>query len=274
MALTDRLVVSNIAWTNDEEPLMANKLQKLGVKFLEIAPTKLWGEPSEVTDAQIEEYVSFWKQYGITIVAFQSVLFKHPEMQIFADETKRNATQQCLMDYIRLAGKMGVRVIVFGSPKNRKKGELSDADAQTIAKDFFGTLGDAAKDNGLSFCIEPNPPEYACDFVTNTEQGVALVEAVDNTGFRLHLDIAGMSMVGDDITASIKKAAPYLKHFHMSAPQLGPVEARQDVDYKEAIRALDEVGYAGFVSIEMRPASEQGANIARVEQAVKFVRSL
>jgi D-psicose/D-tagatose/L-ribulose 3-epimerase len=268
-----KLAVSNIAWTPAEEPEVAAVLQKLGVRFIEIAPTKKWDDPTtQANDDEIEAYKKFWRSYDIEVVAFQSMLFNRPDLKLFKDEALRVETQQYLDSFIRLAGKFGAGAMVFGSPKNRQRGELGVADAQSVAIPFFRALGETAQQHNTVFCIEPNAPQYACDFVTNAQQGIDIVSAVNHPGFGLHLDIACMTLAGDNIEKSISDAAPYLKHFHISSPMLQDVGPDTDVPHEAAAKALKSINYQGFVSIEMRPA-EAGTNVARVEQAVTFAQA-
>jgi sugar phosphate isomerase/epimerase len=82
-----------------------------------------------------------------------------------------------------------------------------------------------------------------------------------------------MVLAGDNISKSIKTAAPILHHFHVSAPYLEQVEDRPDIPYREAAKALEEIGYKGFVSIEMRPGNP-GENSARTKIAVDFAQKV
>lgn len=269
----EQLAISSIAWHNQEESLVADKLQELNIKNVELAPTKLWDDPTKATNEQIKSVVDFWKGKGQNIVAFQSMLFGRESLKIFEDEQTRAETLKYLKQFTQLAGKMGAKVLVFGSPKNRQRGQMPYEQAFEIAREFFNELGSVAMDSNTCFCIEPNPTEYACDFVTNAQQGIDIVTAVDNPGFGLHLDIAGMTLAGDDIAASIRAAAPILKHFHISSPQLGDVNASTAVDNATAAKVLKSVDYKGYVSIEMRPG-EVGRNVDRVEEAVVYAQSI
>lgn len=266
-----KLAVSNIAWTKEEEPQVAELLKSLGVKFVEIAPTKTWNEPTDATDANINEYKMWWKGYGIEIVAFQSMLFSHPEYAIFQSDVKRQVTQDYLKSFTEMAGGMGVKRMVFGSPKNRQLNNVSPEVAVIIAKDFFTDIANTAASNGVVFCIEPNAMQYNCDFITNTKQGIDLVKKVDNTGFGLHLDIACMTLAEDDIAESINDAKEYLKHFHISSPMLGQVDENDGVAHNVAAVSLKNINYEGYVSIEMRPG-DSGTNVQRVRRAVQFAQ--
>jgi len=266
-----KLAISNIGWHPTEEADVAKTLQELGVKYVEIAPTKVWEDPTTVTDEQIADYVNFWNGYGIEVVAFQSMLFGKNDLTIFDNETTRTKTAATLTKFIELAGRMRVGVLVFGSPKNRKVPEdMDDEIAEEIAETFFSELGDAATANHTAFCIEPNAPQYGCNFITTAAQGRRMVVDVANPGFRLHLDAACMTMAGDDPKQSIIDAHDYLRHFHISAPFLGLIE-EQEVNHAACAEALRSINYQGFASIEMRPG-EEGENVARVRTAVDIAQ--
>ena len=108
-----KLAISNIAWTNEEEADVAAKLQELGVCYIEIAPTKIWSDPTKATIEQINEYIEWWKKYDIEIVAFQSMLFARPDLKMFESSELRDETRQYLADFLRLAGDMGASRLVW-----------------------------------------------------------------------------------------------------------------------------------------------------------------
>jgi sugar phosphate isomerase/epimerase len=150
---------------------------------------------------------------------------------------------------------------------------MPEDEAQQIAKEFFAALGEEAQAHDVQFCIEPNAPDYACDFITDAKQGIEIVKEVASPGFWLHLDIACMALAGDDVTQSIHDAADVIRHFHISAPMLGQVEASAAVPHRAAAAALRDINYQGYVSIEMRPGDE-GTNVDRVERAVRFAKEV
>ena len=266
-----QIAISNIGWHPSEEAAVAKTLQELGVRYVEIAPTKVWEDPTNVSDDQIKAYLDFWKSHGITVVAFQSMLFGRNDLTIFDDDATRATTKAHLDKFITLAGRMGAGVLVFGSPKNRRMPvNMDDDTAEHIAEAFFGALGDTATANKTTFCIEPNPEAYECNFITNAAAGRRLVADVANPGFRLHLDAAGMTLAGDDPTNAITDAKDYLQHFHISAPYLGLLE-ETEVPHKKLAAALRDINYQGYTSIEMRPGDE-GENVERVRKAVAIAQ--
>jgi len=264
------IAVSNIAWTAEEEPAVALALQELGIHHVEIAPTKIWDNPLSVADNEVQKYKDFWAKYDIDVVAFQSMLFGRTDLTLFDDEGTRQKTADYLTKFIELAGRIGAEVLVFGSPKNRQVKNISQEEAWRVAKIFFGELGNVAITNQTNLCVEPNAKEYECNFVTTAAEGLKLVEEVDNLGFELHLDAAIMAMEGDDPQKSIENAREHLRHFHISAPFLQPIEEKK-VNHQAFADALRAINYQHYTSIEMRPG-DAGTNVERVQNAVKIAQ--
>lgn len=270
--MTAGLAVSNIAWHPEEELAVAKTLENLGVRFVEIAPTKVFEDPTDVSDVELRTYLSFWEDHGVSVVAFQSMLFGYPELSIFGEPSVTRATFERLTSFTELAGRMGARRLVFGSPRNRRRPtDMDPALVQDRAIGFFSEIGRRAEDAGVIFCIEPNPTRYGCDFVTTAAEGAQLVRAVASPGFGLHLDVAGMTLAGDRVDEEISASADILCHYHVSAPDLGLIED-EVVDHRGAFAALRAVQYSHYVSIEMR-SGEEGQAPGRVRAAVELVRS-
>lgn len=246
-----KTAISNIAWNLADDAWVADLMVELGVTGVEIAPTKIWQKPLLATATELRDYRRFWEQRGIRIVAMQSLLFGRADFQVFEDRGKRDELLQYLDGIMALAGALGAGPLVFGSPKNRKVGGRPRAEVDAIALDFFRRAGDAAVKHGVTLCIEPNPTQYECDYVTCAQQGLELVRAVDHPGFRLHLDAAGMTLAKDPLGASLQSALGYLSHFHVSEPFLGAI-GQGGVEHGVLAGALRRLGYANWTSVEMR----------------------
>lgn len=267
-----RLGISNIAWPQDQDLEIAKFLEFSGISTLEIAPTKLFPNVLNVSDSEIFEAREFWNSFNIKIGAMQSLLFGQPGLTIFESASERQRTLEYLTEIIKLASRLGAETLVFGSPKNRRIPiGMSTQEASRIAVDFFRELGKIAEVNETVFCIEPNPLQYGCNFVTSTQSGRELVEAVNRPGFQLHLDTAAMSLSGEDMSFEILASQGVTKHFHVSAPQLGSLDSNT-IDYEAAFRALAATGYEGIISIEM--LSDEGRELAQVQDSVNQVKTL
>lgn len=247
------LSISNIAWPAEQDSAVAEILAENDVTGIEVALTKIWSQPLDATQSEINAYRRFWNTGGVSIVAAQSLLYGRSDLTLFDDTTTRDRTLSYLESMIRICAHLGCETLVFGSPQNRKIGSRSNSEVWQEAVDFFSSLGEMAIAAGTVVAIEANPSEYGADFVTSAKEALELVRTVDHPGFRLHLDSACMHLAGDDPASSISDAIPCLSHFHISEPQLGPIGGGV-VDHSLLGSVLRSVEYDKWISIEMRQA--------------------
>jgi sugar phosphate isomerase/epimerase len=265
-----KLAISNIAWEPDEDEAVFRLMQEYSVTGVEIAPTKIWKDPTRASDKQVADYVRYWHDRGIAISSMQALLFGRPDLTIFESPEKRKATLDYLREIIRLGGQLGANALVFGSPKNRSVGDMPRSNAEEIAVEFFHALGVEAARNDTVFCIEPNPEQYGCDFVTTSREGRNLVARVNHPGFCLHLDAAGMTMSNENIEEELAESVPGICHFHISEPGLKPV-GTGNVEHALFARILNMQGYSRWYSIEM--VSQDGEdNVSVIEKALSSVK--
>ena len=247
-----KLAMSAIAWEPPDDDEAARILRDLGFAGVELAPTKIFARPDAATDAEIATCQKAWESRGLPIVALQALLFGRPDLTMFG--ATRDATLDYLSRIIRLGARLGAGALVFGSPRNRARESLSMSQAWPRAVDFFARLGVVAAEAGTCLCIEPNPPRYGADFIVDSKEALRLVEEVASPGFGLHLDAACAQLAGEDFPARIRASARVLRHVHLSEPDLAPVRAGGSVDLSAIAAALQDISYAGYVSVEMKPA--------------------
>jgi D-psicose/D-tagatose/L-ribulose 3-epimerase len=259
------LAISNIAWETRDDRAVAELLHRYGVGGVEIAPTKWRERPLEASSADVAAYRRYWGDLGLQIVSLQSLLFGRPDLQLFGDARVREATRDYLRRLIAIGGALGAHTLVFGSPKNRRRGAMPANDAMRIACDFLLELAGDARSCGVTFCVEANPPAYDCDFITTTPDAVALCEMVGEDSVRINADLGGMTIAREDPARTIGAAGPFIGHVHASEPNLAELGAEADHDAAGA--ALAAIGYAGWVSIEMRAAGG-GEALAAIQRAV------
>jgi len=267
-----KLAISNIAWRAEEERDVRDLLARLDVRGVEIAPSKIGPAPDRIDEDTARRYRASWEDRGIRIVAMQALLFGRPELSIFASAASRADMLAYLSAVIRLGGRLGARALVFGSPKNRLVGSLSRSEVEAIGVPFFRELGRIADDHDTCLCIEPNPPVYGADWITDARSAIQFVELVDHPGFGLHLDAGGLHLAGEG-APEIARGGAWIRHFHASQPQLVPLAPNGPVPHATYAEALKTLAYPRWVSIEMRGPENNAPALAAVETAVEFARA-
>ena len=262
------LCVSNIAWKAEDERAAYRLLADAGVRHIELAPTRFWPDLRGITAAQVETVMAPLREHHLQPVAFQALLFGFPDFQILEPE-KAAPCADYLRHVIDLAAAMGATALVFGSPKNRRRGELPADEARRRAVEFFAPLGAYAAARGVTVNVEPNPAAYGCDFLLTADEAAEVVRAVASPGVKLHADTGGWCMNGEDAEGNIRRHLDLVNHVHLSEPMLDTWSAPR-VDHAVIAAALRRGGYRGCVSIEMK-STERG--LAAVSEALAVARA-
>ncbi|MEK6875990.1 MAG: TIM barrel protein, partial [Nanoarchaeota archaeon] len=237
-----KLAVSNIGWNSSEEEDIRKLLLEMKVKGIEVSPDRLFNKKLEFDENKIIQYRNFWMKSGIDLVSIQGILFSKDNLKIFKSEEDRSDTMAYLKKIISVAEKLGVRVIMFGSPKNRKRNELATEEADVIAVPFFRELARCAYDKGIYFCIEHNPKEYGSDYIETASEALILAKKVNHPGFGVNIDTGALLLSGDASEAIIS-CGNYIKHFHISQPYLSSVESIDENVHKHFASALRKIKY-------------------------------
>lgn len=244
-----RWAFSNLGFPH-EAPAAWQLLREHGVTGIEVAPTRIWPNWQGMNMHAAREYRTKLDDAGFTVPALQAVLYARAEARLF-DPSGERVFLAHMSEVARLAQDLGAPVVVWGAPKQRDRGTLSDEAAMEHLTPLLQQLAGVYENHDTCLCIEPNPRRYGCNFVVNAQEGLELVRRVDRKGFGLHLDAAGMFLEGDDLKTLWPTVGKALRHFHISEPDLGDFCAPQ-VPHEKNLDVLRKQRYQGWCSVEMR----------------------
>lgn len=218
-----RLSISNIAWDVRDDAAVANLLRVHGVDAIDVAPTKYFPDPAQASDAQLAAVKAWWAERGVAIIGMQSLLFGTQGLNLFGPP----AVQQAMLDRFeavcRVGAGLGATRLVFGSPRNRDRAGLTDAQALDIAVSFFQRTGKLAGVHGVTVCLEPNPVRYGANFMTTTDEALQVVQAVAHPAIRLQFDTGTAAINGEQLEDVLARCAAWVGHVHLSEPDLLPL---------------------------------------------------
>jgi|TARA_B100001971_G_C18239702_1_gene569909 hypothetical protein len=241
--------ISNIAWKKEENFQALAVLKEQNVHAIDLAPTLLFNSISDVTKDQIVSERSKYDAQKISIVAMQSLLYGAQEVSLFDGEQASTGLMQHLEKVFFIGEHLKVKNVVFGSPKNRFIRDET-IDHEKIAIVFFTKVSDLARKHNLTVCMEANPKEYECNFLTNTFDAVDFIKKINHPNFKLNFDTSTVLLNGNDFKEVLDYAYPYMSHVHISSPHIQQIDG---IDHKKISDLLKEYQYKGYVALEVKP---------------------
>lgn len=265
------IAISNIAWQANEDERIFEVMADLDVRNLEISPFREIADLSAVSAKSAQKITHQLSAYGIRVIALQAVLFRHPELVLFRDEETRGKTLEHLINIIDFAHQVEATRIIFGSPKNKVRGEMPYERALGLAVDFFGRLARVSQEKGITCCLEPTPEIFGADFIRNTGEAMAVIQAVSSGALKLNLDLGSLRLNEEDTEELIRTHARSIGHVHVSEPHLQII--REDFAFNQNIaRLLQESSYEGAISVEMLPQPLR--NKGSIRKTLSFVKKI
>ena len=262
-----RIAISNIAWDVRDDEAVAALLHQYDVDAIDLAPGKYFPDPMQTTQAEMSRVRKWWSQRGIDITGMQALLFGTTGLNLFASPEIQTAMLAHLDAVCRIGGGLGATRLVFGSPKNRDRSGLSDAQTATMAMEFFQRLGDSAGAHGVRVCLEPNPPCYGANFMTTSAETAAIVQQVDHPAIRMQLDTGAMTINSEAPEAVIARYATLIGHVHASEPNLATL-GDGGCDHHTVGWILNATLPEQIVTIEML-AAQQEPPLHAIERALQ-----
>ena len=263
-----RLSISNIAWDISEDASVAGLLGKFGVDAVDVAPGKYFPDPASAKDEDIAKVRRWWAEHGIEITGMQALLFGTTGLNVFGESKSKEAILDHLRAVCRIGAGLGATRLVFGSPKNRDRTGLSDAQAIDQAVSFFRRLGITAQEHGVIVCLEPNPTRYGANFMSTSKETAHVVSAVSHDSIRMQFDTGALTINSESPEAVLECSARLIGHIHASEPDLVPL-GDGGTDHQLMHKALQQHLPDHVVSIEM-VATKEEPHLHSIERALTW----
>jgi sugar phosphate isomerase/epimerase len=242
-----------------------------GYAGIEIAPFTLAPLITDVSIAQFAELRRQAQVAGLEIVGLHWLLAKTDGLQVTSsDAIVRKRTADYLAALARACRELGGSIVVFGSPQQRRiPPGCTLPEATDFANDTFEQLLPTLDETGVTLALEPLAPAE-CDFLTSCAEARALIDRLDHPRVALHLDVKAMTSESESIPDLIQKNAKRFVHFHANdANRRGPGFGA--TDFRPILKALRDVQYVGWVSVEVFDYSPDPVTIA--QESIRYLRS-
>ncbi|MFM7107598.1 MAG: sugar phosphate isomerase/epimerase family protein [Planctomycetaceae bacterium] len=243
-----------------------------GYEGLEVAPFTLAPLVTEISGAARGDIRRTIARAGLDCVGLHWLLARTEGFHVaHPDAAVRTRTVDYLAALARLCQDLGGRVLVFGSPKQRSLlPGVTPAEAEDHIAEVFSRLVPVLETTDTVVALEPLSPAET-DVLTTAADTCRLVERIGSPHVRLHLDVKAMADEAAPIPDVIRAGARHLEHFHANDPNLqGPGFGA--IDFAPIFAALDEVRYAGWVSVEVFDHAPGPERLAR--ESIEYMRRI
>lgn len=148
-----------------------------------------------------------------------------------------------------IAAQLGVKVIVFGSPKSKNVPEGYPMDkAWSQLVELLRHIDSLVRTKGITVVIEPlNKMES--NIINTAAEALQLVKAVDRENIKLLVDYYHLVMEKED-PEIMSDAGSYIKHIHLANPAGRVYPSKAEDGYIHFINLLKRIGYEERISIE------------------------
>jgi sugar phosphate isomerase/epimerase len=224
---------------------------KVGYDAVEIAPFTLAKYVTDIPASERQRIRDAAGRAGIAISGIHWVLVQAEGMYLtHPDAAVRQKTSRYFCELVDFCADLGGNIIVVGSPKQRNLMEgVSYQQAWAWATDVFRQPVARAGERRVTICFEPLGPTET-NFINTAEEGIRFVKQLGSPHFKIILDVKAMSSDSKPIPQIIRESWPHFAYFHANDKNLkGP--GFGEIDFKPIAAALKEVGYDGYVSVEV-----------------------
>lgn len=233
-----------------------------GYNGIEIAPFTLAEDVRSIPAERRREIREIAVDSGLDVVGLHWLLVSPKGLSMTSpDAAVRQATSEYVSALVDFCGDVGGRVMVFGSPAQRRiaDGETRETAEQRFADALRPAL-DRAAERGVTICLEPLPQPEA-NYLLTLGEAVALMKKLDHPAVKTIFDVKSASSEGRPLHDLLREFAPHIAHVHANdANRRGP--GFGDTDFRPILSTLREIGYRGYVSVEVFDYSPDPETIA------------
>lgn len=224
---------------------------RAGYEGVELAPYTLATDVRTVSRARRRELAAMASDSGTPFIGLHWLLAQPPGLHIsHPEQAVRRKTVEYFLALIEFCADLGGTRMIFGSPAQRKMLPGTAAgQAWNHAIEFFRTALPLADQHGITICIEPLARAQT-DFINTVAEGLRLCRELDHPRFRLHLDVLAMCDEGRPLDELVRSAAGFVAHVHANDANTG-YPGSGATDLAPVVRALKEIGYDGWISVEV-----------------------
>lgn len=227
------------------------RLARLGYDGIEI-----WGgRPHMYRDDlnnQLDEITRLLAQNNLTVCNFIPAQFRYPSILCSLNETVRRDSVTYIKSAMDNAARVGAPSVSV-CPGMTLHGENIAQGWAQLRRSLIEVLEYAEKKN-LRVLIEP-AHRWETTLIRTVDEALRMIAEIQSPRLGVLLDTGHAHVNGEDLADAVRKLKNVPLHIHIDdndgASDSHHIPGAGKIDYAPFARALNEIGYAGFVSVEL-----------------------
>ena len=242
-----------------------------GYTGVEIAAFTLVQESvNELDAAQRNELVTVMNNHGLDCVGLHWLLAPPPHGLHFTtpDAAVRERTVQYLSDLVDFCADLGGTVMIFGSPNQRNTIDISVEEAKKNFADGLAAVADHSQERNVKILVETLDSSQT-DVVNTMAESLEIVNMVSHPAIGTMFDYHNTLDETESLEALVRKYYDHIDHIQiqeMDGRHLGT--GNGVVDFVDSFKALRELNYDKWISLEIFDFEPGGKVIAEESMAV------
>jgi hydroxypyruvate isomerase len=226
------------------------------IKKIGFPAVELWSR-----EADFLEFVELSQKHGLRVASMVGHEHVSPKdgthAEGFSRAVNHDRLEVELKESIDIAAKYKIPGIITLSG-HRNPGE-TDIETLLVCAKGLKRIAPYAEEKGVNLNMEllntkVDHPRYVCD---HTDWAIALCEMVNSPRVKILYDIYHMQIMEGDVIRNIKKAIPWIGHFHTAGnPGRQDMDDQQEMNYRGICKAISETGYDLYVGHEFKPKGD------------------
>lgn len=235
----------------DNLAIACRKAHEFGFDGIEVFPPS----PESLDVATLRKLLD---EHGLALAAIGTGAgwVKHRLHLCLPEAEKRAQARSFIRAMIDVAGSLGAPAII-GSMQGRWGDGVDQTTALGFLADALNDLGEHAKQYRVPLLFEPLN-RYETNMVVTVEAGLALMDRLTTKNIRLLTDLFHMNIEETDLPGALCLAGSQIGHVHFVDSNRKPAGLGH-IDFRSIADALNDIGYAGYLSAEALPYPDSDA---------------
>ncbi len=185
------------------------------------------------------------------------------------DEEKIAQRIEHTINVIRMTAALGGKTISLqpGGPQDH----LTRAEALRRYREGLEAVLPLAKELGITLMIEPEPGLL----IQYSHECVEFLREINHPNLRMNCDLGHFYCVEEDPATVVRQCAPYIAHIHLEDIREDRVHQHRvpgtgAMNFDEIFKAIRDIHYNGWVTVELYPYESTAEKVAR--EAYAFLK--